>query len=175
MTKRRFCLFPFCRSHRFSLKIWKGLHSDLAMQCMLLKTWKWLLGEHSNFVLCEEQPHVHLITRPIFTFSLLLHSVVDLAGFQHSWRCQFLLGPLFNHCMPLISAITQSNWIQWDLGSWPVFLLSSASFKGVSAFVFWNHGHLGKWSVHACSFWITGHIIIAFPTPPHPKALYFEI
>lgn len=64
-------------------------HSDFAMECMLWKTWKLLLGEPTNCVLWRANPCAFDYSY-ICTFSLLLLGVVQLANFQQPWRCQFL-------------------------------------------------------------------------------------
>ena len=137
---------------------------------MLLKTWKFLLWESTEFISWGTSPRAfdYSLTS---TFSLLCLVWLSWLYFSSPENVS-PSRPSVQSPHPLISVITQSRWIQWGLGSRPEFLLSNASFKGVSAFMFWNHGHFGNWFVLVCSFCITGHIISATPPLPQGTSLW---
>lgn len=84
ITKRAFCPFLFDTSQGSVSGLEKGgRHFDFAIDFMLLKTWVFLLWERTNFAFCEERaPPCVFNYSPIFTFSLLLLGVVELANFQ---------------------------------------------------------------------------------------------
>ena len=90
MTKRRFCLFPFSRSQKGSVS---QLERVLFCSCHWVDAVEDLeispVGTHKLFILWRAPPCAFNYS-PIFTFSLLLLGVVELANFQQAWRCQFL-------------------------------------------------------------------------------------